>query len=90
MYGGVALESFCGGIGTAAFLAYLMSLCDKRYTATQYALLTSLFGLARTFSGVPSGYLAEALGYANFFLATILAALPGIYLAWRVGTKTAN
>lgn len=87
MYGGVALESFCGGIGTAAFLAYIMSLCDKRYTATQYALLTSLFGLARTFSGVPSGYLAEALGYADFFLATILAALPGIYLAWKVGRR---
>src|SRR6266496_676799 len=61
MVAAIAIENFCSGMGTAAFTAFMMSLCDKRFTATQYALLTSLMGLSRIIGGAPSGYLATLL-----------------------------
>ncbi|HEY6189295.1 MAG TPA: MFS transporter [Pyrinomonadaceae bacterium] len=72
--------AFCGGMGTAAYVAFLMSLCDQRFTATQYAFFTSLLALSRTIMKTPSGYLSEALGWANFFLIAALATLPGLLL----------
>jgi PAT family beta-lactamase induction signal transducer AmpG len=72
--------AFCGGMGTAAYVAFLMSLCDQRFTATQYAFFTSLLALSRTITKTPSGYLSEALGWANFFLVAALATLPGLLL----------
>ncbi len=71
------LENLTGGMGTTAFLAFLMSLCNKKYSATQYALLTSLFAIGGTFSGTISGYLAQ-LGWVPFFLVTVACAMPGI------------
>ncbi len=78
----VTFEKLCGGMGTAAFVALLMSLCNKRFTATQYALLSSLASLGRIFVGPTSGYLVEMVGWANFFLFAAVAALPGLLLIY--------
>jgi PAT family beta-lactamase induction signal transducer AmpG len=80
----VALENIAGGMGTAAFVAFVMSLCDHRYTATQFALLSAVGALGRVFVGPPSGYIAEATGWPGFFFLTFLAALPGLWLLWRL------
>jgi PAT family beta-lactamase induction signal transducer AmpG len=82
MVSAVAIENLAGGMGTAAFVALMMSLCDHRYTATQFALLSALASLGRVFVGPPSGYLVEAVGWAPFFFLTFLAALPGLWLLW--------
>ena len=76
----VGFEQLAGGMGTAAFVALIMSLCDSRYTATQFALLSAAAAFGRVFVGPPSGYLVEALGWGPFFLLTFLIALPGIFL----------
>jgi PAT family beta-lactamase induction signal transducer AmpG len=80
----VAFENLCGGMGTAAFVALLMALCDKRYSATQFALLSSLSALGRVFISPTSGYLVAATGWAMFFFITTLTALPGLWLLWRM------
>ena len=74
----IAVENLAGGMGTAAFVALLMSLCDHRYSATQYALLSAVAALGRVVVGPPSGYLVELVGWGSFFLLTFLAALPGL------------
>jgi PAT family beta-lactamase induction signal transducer AmpG len=79
----VAFENLCGGMGTAAFVALLMALCDHRYTATQYALLSSLAALGRIFVAPSSGYVVESVGWALFFLLTAVTALPGLWMLWR-------
>jgi len=84
MVSAVAFENLSGGMGTAAFVALLMSLCDHRYTATQFALLSALAALGRVFVGPPSGYLVETVGWVVFFFITFLAALPGLGLLWRL------
>ncbi len=76
----VAVENITGGMGTAGFVAFLMSLCNTRYTATQYALLSSLMAITRVIAGVPTGYMASSLGWSQYFIATTLGALPGILL----------
>jgi PAT family beta-lactamase induction signal transducer AmpG len=78
----VFAENFCGGLGTAAFFALLMALCDKRYSATQYALFSALFGLARVIASPVSGYLVADVGWINFFMWTFIFALPGLGLVW--------
>ena len=80
----VAFENLSGGMGTAAFVALVMSLCDHRYTATQFALLSSLEALGRVFLGRPSADLVEAVGWTWFFFITFLAALPALWLLWRL------
>lgn len=80
----VAFENLSGGLGDAAFVAFLMSLCNKRFSATQYALLSSLAALGRTFIAPTSGYVVESMGWANFFLLTALTALPGLWLVHRL------
>jgi PAT family beta-lactamase induction signal transducer AmpG len=79
-YLAVAGEYASQGMATAALMAFITRLCDKRYSATQYAILSGLFGLGRTLSGPPSGWLAERLGYEAFFLVAMLAAVPGMLL----------
>ena len=76
----VAAENLCGGMGTAAFVALLMALCDRRFSATQYALLSALAALGRVYVGPAAGELAAAYGWAAFFFFTFLVALPGIAL----------
>ena len=78
----VVIENVTGGMGTAAFVALVMSLCDHRYTATQFALLSSLEALGRVFSGRPSAELVNALGWGWFFFLSFFVALPGCWLAW--------
>jgi PAT family beta-lactamase induction signal transducer AmpG len=73
-------ENFAAGLGTAAFLAFLMSVCERRYAATQYAVLSALLALTRTLAGGASGGLAERLGYARYFLLTFLLGLPAFGL----------
>ena len=85
----VVFENFSGGMGTAAFVAFLMSLCDHRYTATQYALLSALAAIGRVFVGPPSGFLVEAVGWVTFFFITFLAALPGLWLLWCLREQVA-
>jgi PAT family beta-lactamase induction signal transducer AmpG len=76
----VAFENLAGGMGTAAFVALLMALCNHRYTATQYALLSALAAVGRVYVGPASGYVVEAVGWGSFFFVTFLAALPGLAL----------
>jgi PAT family beta-lactamase induction signal transducer AmpG len=83
MYAASAIESFCGGLGTAPFLSFLMSICDKQYAATQYALLSALFGLTRSLSGVFSGFATEHMGYSTYFTTTFFMAFPAYaFLPW--------
>jgi MFS transporter, PAT family, beta-lactamase induction signal transducer AmpG len=78
-------ESFTGGLGTAAFLAFLMSICERKQAAMQYALLSALFGFTRSVSGGFSGWGTEHLGYASYFAVTFLLALPSYALLPWVG-----
>lgn len=80
IYAASLCESFTGGLGTAAFLAFLMHVCDKRHAATEYALLSALFALARTAAGTLSGVGVAQLGYANYFALTFLLAFPAFAL----------
>jgi MFS transporter, PAT family, beta-lactamase induction signal transducer AmpG len=80
----VGFENGAGGMGTAAFVALLMALCNRRYSATQFALLSALAAMGRVFVGPPSGYLVEELGWAEFFFITFLIALPGLGMLWRL------
>ena len=84
MVAAVAFENLAGGMGTAAFLAFLMALCDHRYTATQFALFSALASLGRIFVGPPSGYLSHEVGWVIFFFITFLAALPGLILLYKM------
>ena len=76
IYAASMLESFTGGLGTAAFLAFLMHVCEREQAATQYALLSALFGLTRSVSAPFTGVAATHFGYAAYFALTFLLALP--------------
>jgi PAT family beta-lactamase induction signal transducer AmpG len=78
----VGFENLTGGMGTAAFVALVMSLCNHRYTATQFALLSSVEALGRVFLGWPAAKLVGLAGWGPFFFVTFLAALPGLWLLW--------
>ncbi len=79
----IAFENLAGGMGTAAFVAFMASLTNKRFTATQYALLSSLMGVPRVLASAPTGLMAEVMGWAPFFIACSLMALPGLMLLQR-------
>jgi len=79
----IGIENFCGGMGTSAYTAFLMGLCNKKFTATQYALLSSLMAVGRYVTGAPTGYLAEAVGWVMFFVICTAVALPGLLLLLR-------
>jgi PAT family beta-lactamase induction signal transducer AmpG len=76
----VGLENLCGGMGTAAYVALLMALCDRRFSATQYALLSALSAVGRVYVGPAAGYLVAAAGWTQFFFFTFVIALPGLAL----------
>jgi PAT family beta-lactamase induction signal transducer AmpG len=78
----VAGENLAGGMGTVAFVALLMALCDRRYTAAQYALLSALAALGRVLLGPIAGYVVVLWGWPNFFLLTFVIALPGLGVLW--------
>ncbi|MBJ7221821.1 MULTISPECIES: muropeptide MFS transporter AmpG [unclassified Brenneria] len=80
MASAVFLENLCGGMGTAAFVALLMTLCHKSFSATQFALLSALSAVGRVYVGPIAGWFVEAHGWAWFYLFSIVAALPGLFL----------
>ena len=80
----IGFENLAGGMGTAAFVAFLMALCNHNFTATQFALLSALASLGRVFVGPTSGVLVDEFGWLIFFLVTFLAALPGLVLLWKM------
>ena len=79
----IGTENLCTGMGTAAYAALLMSLCNRKFTATQYALLSSLMAVSRYVTGTPTGYMVEWWGWTMFFVVCTLAALPGLLLLLR-------
>jgi MFS family permease len=83
MYAAIALETATMGVGWGAFGVLLLRLTDKRYSATQYALFSSMVGITRTLAGPAAGLLVDALGWTNFFLVTIPMAIPGLWLLAR-------
>ena len=80
----IAFENLSGGMGTSAYAAYMASITDKRFTATQYALLTSLMGIPRVLASAPTGYMATIMGWEGFFIFCTLIALPGLLLLMRI------
>jgi PAT family beta-lactamase induction signal transducer AmpG len=83
MAAAVAFENFASGIGGVTVVAYLSALCNLRFTASQYALLSALASIAgRVLTGTTAGALIQAIGYVNFYLLTTAIALPGVALFW--------
>lgn len=83
MYAAVGVENLCSGMATAAFVAFLMSLCSKRFTATQYALLSSLMALGGMAAVAPAGWVIVRTGWATYFVLSTLIAIPGLVLLLR-------
>src|SRR5262245_31630572 len=83
LYGASMVESLSGGLGTAAFLAFLMNVCQKEHATVQYAFLSSIFSLTGRLIGALSGLGAEKYGYGNYFAVTFLLSLPAyLLLPW--------
>ena len=83
MFTAVIVENVCSGMATAVFTGFIMTLCDKRFTATQFALLTSLMALGRSIGGAPMGWLAAGIGWSWYFIISVLIAIPGLLLLTR-------
>ena len=83
MAAAIGFENFASGIGGVTVVAYLSALCNLRFTATQYALLSALASIAgRVLTGTSAGWLIDAMGYVNFYLLTTFVAFPGVILFW--------
>jgi PAT family beta-lactamase induction signal transducer AmpG len=80
----VGLENLGGGLVGAAFVALLMSLCNPRFSATQYALLSGVYALSRSVLSGPAGFLAEGVGWDSFFMLSAAASLPAFLLMTRL------
>ena len=78
----VAFENISGGMGTAAFVAFLMSLCNQRFTATQFALLSAFAAVGRVWVGPLAGVLAESIGWPAFFIISTVLAAPALVMLW--------
>ena len=76
----IAFENLSSGMGTSAYVAFMASMTNKKFTATQYALLTSLMGIPRVIASVPTGWMADTFGWTTFFLFCVFIALPGLLL----------
>ncbi|HUP48165.1 MAG TPA: MFS transporter [Thermoanaerobaculia bacterium] len=90
MYTAAIVESFCNGLGTAAFLSFLMFICDRENAATEYAMLSAIFGLSRTLAGMFSGFGADILGWAPYFWVTVGLGIPGLMLLPLIRTALAG
>jgi PAT family beta-lactamase induction signal transducer AmpG len=95
--GVIAFENLSSGMGTAAYMAFMASITNKKFTATQYALLTSLMGVPRVLASAPTGFLAKNVGWESFFIVCTLIAIPGMLLLLKFSpwnskyiTKTAS
>ena len=76
----IGFENLSAGMGTAAFMAFMASITNKKFTATQYALLTSFMAFGRDVLSAPTGYLAKYMGWENFFIGCVVIAVPGMLL----------
>ncbi len=88
--GVIAFENFSSGMGTSAFVAFMASITNKKFTATQYALLSSLMGMPRVFASAPTGFMAKHMGWEGFFIFCTLIAIPGMlmlmkFAPWNAG-----
>lgn len=86
----IAFENLASGMGTSAYAAFMASITDVRYTATQYALLSSLMALPRTIISAPTGYMADYLGWNWFFILCTVVAIPGMLLLFKVAPWSTN
>lgn len=81
--GVIAVENFTGGLGTAAFVGFMGAMTDRRFTATQYALLSSLMGVPRVILSTPTGWMAGEMGWTMFFFLCTVLAIPGLLMIRR-------
>jgi len=86
----IGADNFTGGLGSAAFVAYLSSLCSRAFTGTQFALLTSLMAAGRTVLSSGGGWLADSMDWAAFFTLTAALAVPGLMLLWWLARGRAD
>lgn len=80
----IALDFICNGMGTTALVAFLMSICDHRYTATQFALLSAFSATGRVFTGPIAGFMVKNMGWPSFFICAVLVSIPGLLLLKRL------
>jgi len=85
---GITLENLSGGMTAAAFVAFLSGLCHVHYTATQYALLSSLAAVGRTWLTTTAGWTSEHFGWEMFFIVSVVLALPGLFTLWLLTRRT--
>ena len=88
--GVITFENFSSGMGTAAFVAYMASITNKKFTATQYALLSSLMGAPRVIASAPTGYLAKLIGWQSFFIFCALIAIPGLLILLKISPRSSS
>ncbi len=86
----IAFENLSSGMGTAAYVAFMASITNKKFTATQYALLSSLMGIPRVLASAPTGYMAKHFGWVHFFVFCTLIAVPGMLLLSRFAPWTSR
>jgi len=79
----IAFENLSSGMGTAAFIAFMASITHKKFTGTQYALLSSLMGVPMVMASAPTGFFAKNMGWESFFIACTLIAVPGMLLLFK-------
>ncbi|BCL76781.1 AmpG family muropeptide MFS transporter [Jeongeupia sp. HS-3] len=87
LFAAIACENLAGGMGTTAAVALLMSLCNPRFTATQYALLSALAAFGRVYVGPAAGYLVAQFGWADFFVFSVAVGVPGVLLVWLMRAR---
>jgi PAT family beta-lactamase induction signal transducer AmpG len=83
----IFVENFCSGLSTAALLAFLMSLCNQRYTASQYALLSAVASLGRVLLGPVASYLVMHVGWVQFYVWTFALCFPGIFFLFMLKNR---
>ncbi len=86
----IAFENLSSGMGTAAYVAFMASITNKKFTATQYALLSSLMGVPRVLASAPTGFFAKSMGWENFFIFCTLIAVPGMLLLLKFASWHSN
>ena len=82
--GVIAFENLSSGMGTAAFVAFMASITNKKFTATQYALLTGIMGLSRQLASSVTGFMAKIMGWESFFILCTLIAIPGMLMLLKI------
>ena len=83
----IGFENLSSGMGTAAYVAFMASITNKKFTATQYALLSSLMGVPRVLVSAPTGFFAKNMGWEGFFWACVFAAIPGMFILLRIAPR---